>query len=121
MGFPIDESWRTNAQRVDGLLGEKDCVAGGLGELLDTGSDVYGVAYEGELELASPTDRPDDHHTGVDPYADPKIAAETLADKAVNQHRGRNGSIGMIGELVGGAEDGQCAVAKKLVDMPTGV
>ena len=45
---------------------EKDRVAGGLGELLDAGSDVDGVADWGELELACPADGASDHHTGVD-------------------------------------------------------
>ena len=27
----------------------------------------------------------------------------------------------MIGEVIGGAEDRQCAVAEELVDMPTGI
>jgi hypothetical protein len=37
-------------------VGEKYCVTGGLGELLDTGRDVDRVADQGELELASAAD-----------------------------------------------------------------
>ena len=36
------------------LLGEKDRVTRGFGELVDTGSDVDRVADQGELELAPP-------------------------------------------------------------------
>ena len=110
-----------DSQGVDGLVGEQDRVAGGLGELLDAGGDVDGVTDQGELELASAADGSGDHHTGVDPDADPKRAAESLGDETVNQHRGGHRGVGMIGEVVRGAEDGQRAVAEELVDVPTGV
>ena len=42
------------SQGVDALVGKKDRVAGGLGELLDAGSDVDGVADQGELQFAAP-------------------------------------------------------------------
>lgn len=35
-------------------MGEKYCVTGGLGELLDAGRDVDGVADQGELKLPPP-------------------------------------------------------------------
>ena len=54
-------------------VGEKDRVAGGLGELLDAGSDVDGVTDQRELEFASPADGSGDHLAGVDPDADPKL------------------------------------------------
>ena len=50
-----------------------------------------------------------------------KLAAESLGDQAVNQHRGAHRGIGVIGEVVRGAEDGQGAVAEELVDVPTGI
>ena len=34
------------------LLSEKDCVAGGFGELFDAGRNIDGVADQSELELA---------------------------------------------------------------------
>jgi hypothetical protein len=40
VGSAIDESERSKSQRVDTRIGEKDCVARGLGELLDPGRDV---------------------------------------------------------------------------------
>ena len=85
MGSPVDESGRSRRQGVDALLGEKDRVAGGFGELLDAGCHVDGVTDEGELELAAAADGSGDHHTGIDPDADPKLPAESLGDKALNQ------------------------------------
>jgi len=40
MRSPVDEFAWSRRQGVDGVVGQKDCVAGGLGELLDAGSDV---------------------------------------------------------------------------------
>jgi hypothetical protein len=95
MESPVDESGRSRRQGVDALLGEKDRVAGGFGELLDAGGDVDGVTDEGELELAAAADGSGDHHTGVDPDADPKRAIESFGDTAVNQHRGaHSGALG---------------------------
>ena len=54
MESPVDESGRSRGQGIDALLGEKDCVIGGLGELLDAGSDVDGVADQSELSLPPP-------------------------------------------------------------------
>jgi hypothetical protein len=56
VGSATDESGRWKSQGVDTRIGEKDCVARGLGELLDGGRNVHGVADQHELELASPTD-----------------------------------------------------------------
>jgi hypothetical protein len=39
----------------------------------------------------------------------------------VNQHRGGDSGVGMLREVVRGAEDGESAVAEELVDVPTGV
>ena len=102
-------------------MGEKDGVAGGLGELLDAGSHVRRVADQAELQMSSAANGASDHHTGVDPDADPKLTAESLGDEAVNQHSGAHRGIGMIGEIVRSAEDGQRAVAEELVDVPSGV
>src|SRR4051794_36992442 len=77
---PAGESRQSGTQGVDGLLGQKDRVAGGLGELLDTGSDVDGVTDQGELEFASASDGSCDHLAGIDPDADPKLAVESLSD-----------------------------------------
>ena len=121
MGSPVGESSRARGEGIGGLLGEKDCVAGGLGELLDAGGDVDGVADQRELQLASAADGARDHHTGVDPDADPKRAAESLADQAVDHHRGVHRGVGVIGQIVGGAEHRQRAVAEELVDMSAGV
>ena len=71
--------------------------------------------------LPAAADGSGDHHAGVDPDADPKLPAESLGDEAVNQHSGGHRGVGMIGEVVRGAEDGQRAVAEELVDMPTGI
>ena len=108
-------------QGFDGLVGEKDSVAGGFGELLDACCHVDGVTDEGELKLAAAADGAGDHRAGVDPDADSKLPAESLGDTAVNQHRGADSGVGMLREVVGGAEDGQRAVAEELVDMPTRV
>jgi hypothetical protein len=43
MRSAVGESGRSSSQGVDGVAGEKDRVAGGLGELLDAGRDVDGV------------------------------------------------------------------------------
>ena len=59
--------------------------------------------------------------TGVDPDADPQRAAESLGDEAVDQDRGAHRGVGMIGQVVRRAEDGQRAVAEELVDVPTGI
>src|ERR1700716_742616 len=100
MEYPVDESKRSNNQGVDALLGEQDRVTGGLGELLNAGSDVDGVADQGELKLACPADGPGDHFTGVDADTDPQRAAEPLGDKAVNQYRCRHSGVSMVGEVV---------------------
>jgi hypothetical protein len=42
--------------RRGAAIGEKYCVAGGLGGLFDAGRDVDGVADRRELELPSATD-----------------------------------------------------------------
>src|SRR5271156_5788907 len=118
MESPVDESERSRRQGVDALLGEKDRVAGRLGELLDAGGDVDGVTDQSELELVCTADSPSDHQTGVDAGADPKVAAESLFDVAVNQNSGAHRGVGMVREVVGGAEDGQSAVAEEFVDVP---
>jgi len=47
VGSPIGESkWSSNLG-VHALLGEKDCVTGGLGQLLDAGRDVDRVTDQG--------------------------------------------------------------------------
>ena len=68
----VDESGRSRRQGIDALLGEKDRVPGGFGEVLDTSSDVDGVTDEGEPELAATADGSGDYHTSVDPDADAK-------------------------------------------------
>src|SRR5215469_320014 len=100
MESPVDESGRSRRQGVDALMGEKDRVAGGFGELLDAGCHVDGVTDEGELQLAATADGSGDHHTGVDPDADPKLPAESLGDKAVNQHSGSDSGISMIRKVI---------------------
>jgi hypothetical protein len=40
----VDESGWSLCQFIDAVVGEKDCVTSGLGELLDTGSHIDGVA-----------------------------------------------------------------------------
>ena len=50
----------------------------GFGELLDAGSDIDGVADQGELQLASTPNGARDHHTGVDPDTNPQVVAEPL-------------------------------------------
>ena len=77
---PVGEVGRSRSQRIDGLLGEKDCVTGGLGELLDAGCDIDGVTDQGELQLAPAADGSRDHHPGVDTDADPKLPTEALRD-----------------------------------------
>src|SRR5215467_8212543 len=66
MESPVDESGRSRRQGVDALLGEKNRVAGGFGELLDAGRDNHGVTDEGELELAATAEELVDVPTGVD-------------------------------------------------------
>src|SRR6516225_11117564 len=105
MESPVDESARSRRQGVDALVGEKDSVAGGFGELLDTGCHVDGVADQGELQLAAPADGSGDHHAGVDADADAKLRAESFGDTAVNQYRCAHGGVGMLREVVRGAED----------------
>src|SRR3954467_6622019 len=104
MESPVDESGWRRGQGVDGLLGEKDRVAGGLSELLDAGSDVCGVADQGELKMASAADGAGDHHTGVDSDTDPKFTAESLGDQTVNRNCGAHRRVGMIREVVRRAE-----------------
>lgn len=111
MESAVGESGRSSNQGVDGLVSEKDRVTGGLGELLDPGGDVDGVTDQCELELACAADGAGDDHAGVDPDADPKLPAESLGDKAVNQHRGAHRGVGMIGKVIGRGEDGKSAVA----------
>src|SRR6476659_9301497 len=121
MRSTVDEFGWSRRHSVDGLLGEKDGVTGGLGELFDAGGDVDGVTDQGELQLASPADGACDHLARVDPDADPKLLAESLGDEAVNQRSGAHRGIGMTGKIVRGTEDCQSAVAEELVDMPTRV
>src|SRR5262245_56566331 len=74
MRTPVGKSGRSRNQGTNGLISEEDRVAGGLGELLDAGRDVDGVADQGELELATAADGACDRQAGVDPDADPKRA-----------------------------------------------
>src|ERR1700758_2778821 len=97
---PVGEGGRSRSQRINGLLGEKDCVTGGLGELLDAGCDIDGVTDQGELQLAPAADGSSDHHTCVDADADPKFAFKSLGDQAVNEHSGDDSGTGMIGEVI---------------------
>src|SRR6478735_7901565 len=83
---PGGEPGRSRNQGGDGLVSEKDCVAGGLGELLDARGDVDRVADQGELEFACAADGPGDHQPGVDPYTDPKL---TVGLHAVERGRQR--------------------------------
>ena len=84
MRSSVGESRRTDELgRLTVWLGEKDRVAGGLGELLDAGSHVDGVADQSELELACAANGSGDHWIGVDPEADPKVAVGSLGDEAV--------------------------------------
>src|SRR5689334_24389053 len=103
------------------MAGEKDWVTGGLGVLLDAGSHVDRVTNQRELQLARAADGARDHHTGVDPNADPQLPAKPLGHKAMNHHRGTYRRIGMIGEVIRRAEDGECAIAEELVHMPADV
>src|SRR6201999_3916825 len=121
MESPVDESGRSRRQGVDALLGKKDRVTGGFGELLDGGCHVDGVTDEGDLELAAAADGSGDHDTRVDPDADAKLPAESIGDKTLNQHSRRHRSVGVIREIVWCPEDSQRTVAEKLVDMPTGI
>src|ERR1700739_1967485 len=105
MGSPVDESGRSRRQGIDALVGEKDRVAGGFGELLDAGCDIDGVTDEGELELAATADGSGDHHTGADADSDAKLPAESLGDKTLNQHSRRHRSVGVIDEIVWCPED----------------
>ena len=121
MRSPVGKPGRRRYQGVDAVIREQDCVIGGLGELLDAGSDVDGVADKGELELAPTADGACDHRTGVDTNADSQRAAESLGDEAVNPHRRGHRGVGMIGEIVGSAEHDESTIAEELVDMPTGL
>src|SRR4051812_1680024 len=121
MRSPVGKSVWSMIQGVDALLGEKYCVTGDLGELLDAGSHVDRVPDQGELQLASTANRPGDHHTGVDPDTDPKLAAEPLGYQALNQLRRAHRRIGMIREVIRRAKDSEGTVAKELVYVPTGI
>jgi hypothetical protein len=57
----------------------------------------------------------------VDPNADPKLPAEPLGDKTLNQHSGTHCGVGMLREVIRSTEHSERAVAEELVDMPTGV
>jgi hypothetical protein len=52
MRSALGESGQTGHEAVDGLLGQEDWVTGGLGELLDAGSDVDRVTDEGDSSFA---------------------------------------------------------------------
>src|SRR5947209_14428969 len=119
MRSPVGESARSRNQRVDGLLREKDQITGGLGELLDASCHVDRVTDQSELELAAAADGPRDYHAGVDSNADPKLRTEPLGNHALNQDRSVHCGVGVIDEVVGCAEHGECAIAEELVDMPT--
>lgn len=54
MGSAAGEFRQSPAQSVNGMLGEQDCITGGLRELLDTGCHVDGVTDQGEFELSPP-------------------------------------------------------------------
>src|SRR3954447_3020365 len=109
------------SQGFHGLAGEKDCVTCIFGELLDAGRDVDGVTDQRELKLAAAADSAGDHHTGIDSNADPKVPAESLGDEAINGRRCVHGGGGMIRQIVRCTEYGERAVAKELVDVPTGI
>jgi hypothetical protein len=108
-------------QGVDALASEKDRVTGGFGELLDARSDVCGVADQGELKVVSTADGAGNHHTGTNPDADPKLAAESLGYKAMNQTSRSYRCVSMIRKVIRSAENGQRPVPKELVDMTTSV
>ena len=48
----VGQSRWSGSQGIDALAGEQDRVSGGLGELLNAGGDVDGVADQSEFELA---------------------------------------------------------------------
>ena len=100
MRSPVGQSGRSRSQGVDGLVGKKDRIPGGLGELLDAGSDVDGVTDQGELELACAADGAGDHQPGVDPDTDPQLTAKPFGDKAVNQDSGGYRGVGMVRKIV---------------------
>jgi hypothetical protein len=82
MESPADESGRSSRQAVDALLGEKDRIAGGFGELLDARCHVHGVTDEGELQLPAAADSagitsPVLTGVGFAPVADMTLNAET--------------------------------------------
>src|ERR1700755_1183641 len=114
MESPVDESRQSRRRGVDALLGEKDRVAGGFGELLDTGSALAGVTVGGNLKLACPADGSGDDLTGVDPDADSQFSAESIGNEALNPHSGGHGGVGMIGKGVRRSDNRQCGISERL-------
>jgi hypothetical protein len=60
-------------------------------------------------------------NSSVDTDADPQRAAESLGHKAEDQQSRSHRRVGMIRQIIRGAEHRQRAIAEELVDMPAGV
>src|SRR4051794_16381361 len=98
-------------------LRAQDPVAGLLGELLHAGGHVDRIADQRELQLGAAADGPGEHAPAVDADADPDVAVERLSDAAVDLARGGQGAVGMVGVVLGHAEDAEQSVADELVRM----
>jgi hypothetical protein len=62
---------------VSGHVGDEDRVSGGLGELLDAGRDIDGVANQGELEFAYAADEANSIAPGTDAGTAPVLICAT--------------------------------------------
>ena len=101
-----------------GLAGDQDRVVGLAGMGLDPGGDVDGVADDREVEPAGAADRARDHVAAVDADPDPQLAGRAaLVDGRADLAGGAHRPVGVVGERLGGAEDGDQAVALELVDV----
>src|SRR5437764_7729925 len=96
-------------------LGQQDRVARIARRALNARGDVDRVADDRELEPATAADRTGDHRSGVDADADPQLAAVALLDRVGDLARGLERAIGVVGQVLGGAEDAHHSVADELV------
>lgn len=97
---------------------EQYVVPGQPGHLLNPRGRVDGVADDGELDAAAAADGAGHDGAGVDPEADPQPPVVDAVDGLDDLDRRVHGSVGVVGQPLGCAEDGQQPIPHELVGVP---
>ena len=115
---PLVEAAVIPRQQTARGLGDQNVVARLARHVLDPRRRVDGIADHRELEVPAAADCPRDDGSRVDTDADAQhLAVGAAHDPRDLERRGR-GAVGVIGQVHGGAEDAEQAVADVLVGVP---